>query len=153
MSRVDAVRTIYAAMKAGDGATLDAWLAADVVWEHGAESHKVPWIPFRQGKADVASAFSTAAVDQSYTFEPSTFFEADDRVTALVTFELHVPVPGNAGTESLSWQETHQWFFDADGRVTRFRQKSEALAGESPVTARGKVLPFVRAPRAGLAWH
>lgn len=156
MSRVPAVKDLYAAMRRGDDAVIQAGLADDVSWEHGTESGKLPWVPFRSGKADVSDAFRTAAVDSTYDFEPTAFFESGDRVTALVTFTLHVPVAGDDTPETLSWQETHQWRFDAAGLVRGFRQRSDvgSVSGTgSTGEVRGRVLPFERPLRVGLAWQ
>lgn len=153
MSHVQAVKDLYAAMRRGDDAAILAGLADDVSWEHGSESHKLPWVPFRSGKAEVFDAFRSAAIDNTYDFEPTTFFESGDRVTALVTFTLHVPVAGDDKPETLSWQETHQWQFDVAGLVRSFRQRSDVNHTGSPDDVRGRVLPFERPLRVGLAWR
>lgn len=152
-SRVQAVKDLYAAMRTGDDAAIQAGLAEDVTWEHGSESHRLPWVPFRSGRAEVFDAFRTAASDSTYDFEPTTFFEAGDRVTALVTFTLHVPVAGDDNPETLSWQETHQWQFDTHGLVRNFRQRSDLSEAATPGDSRGRVLPFERPLKVKLAWQ
>jgi hypothetical protein len=141
-----------AALRRGDAPTILARLADDVTWEHGTDSAKVPWVQIRCGKDDVGDAFRKTDSVDAYRFEASTFFESDNVVTALVTFELPIPTSEPNGVRVHTWQEVHQWFFNADDQVSRFRQRADRSGRDAGHGGQGKLLPFAR-PAVALAWH
>jgi hypothetical protein len=74
-------------------------------------------------------------------------------VSAVVAFTLHLQGADGEPSKPMSWQETHQWQFDASGLVRRFRQRSDIATAKAPSDTRGRLLPFARPLRVMLAWQ
>jgi len=143
MSHVPLLKALYAAMERGDSAALLEAVDADVVWEHGTESSKLPWVPYRQGRADVVAGLRLTDPATMVRFEPLAFLESGADVTARVGVAVARPVTAPAtasvAAPAIEWREVHQWRFDAGGRIVRLRQRSER--GDSD-TRRGTLLSF-----------
>jgi len=120
VAHTDSVRRIYEAFGRADVAAILSHLADDVEWEYGVNSTDVPWLQPRRGKARVPEFFQALSALDIQRFEPTHFLETEAIVVVLVKLEATVRSTGRRIVEE---DEVHIWYFDAAGRVTRFRHR------------------------------
>ncbi len=120
MAHIDTVKTIYEAFGKGDVGTILDQLVDDVEWEYGINSTDVPWLQPRKGRARVAEFFQALGGMEIKTFLPKAFFSSDDAVLVLIELEASVRTTGRRIKEE---DEVHIWYFDAAGKVSRFRHR------------------------------
>jgi ketosteroid isomerase-like protein len=123
------VQTMYAAFGRGDVAGVLAHLTDNVDWRLNVDpsapgAKQVPdFRPFR-GKADAGEFFKIIGSDcEFHTFQPTTFFTADQEVAVRVNIELTVRKTGRR----IKLESMHVFTFDASGRVSRFVEYLDSL--------------------------
>ena len=120
MRHSETVRHIYSAFQHGDIPAILERLADDVEWEYSIAPLGVPWLDRRRGRAEVPLFFAAHAGFDLHRFEPKTFLESGNVVVVLIDVDLTVKATGRRVTEE---DEVHIWYFDGDGRVSRFGHK------------------------------
>jgi len=122
MANIDTVAAIYEAFGRGDIEAILGRLAEDVEWEYGASSTDVPWLQPRRGRADVGGFFASLAALEFHRFEVSTLLA--DAGGSTVVGLCQVEVSGRTtGARFLEADETHIFYFNAEGLVQRFRHR------------------------------
>jgi ketosteroid isomerase-like protein len=122
MSNLRTTQEIYQAFGRGDVPAILAELSDSVDWDYGPASTDVPWLQRRKGRDGAASFFASLEAIQIHTFAPKTFLESEGLVVALVDIEFTVKATGKRVVEE---DEVHIWRFDAQGKVARFRHRSD----------------------------
>lgn len=122
MSHAATVERIYQAFGRGDVSTILECLADDVEWEYGVNSTDVPWLQPRRGRADAANFFDALGEFRITKFEPTMLLEGDGVVVALIDLAGTVSATGRPIEEV---DEAHVWRFNAEGRVSRFRHRTD----------------------------
>jgi ketosteroid isomerase-like protein len=122
MSNLRTTQEIYQAFGRGDVPAILAKLSDSVDWDYGPASTDVPWLQRRKGRDGAASFFASLEAIQIHTFAPKTFLESEGLVVALVDIEFTVKATGKRVVEE---DEVHIWRFDAQGKVARFRHRSD----------------------------
>lgn len=120
MSNLTTVRAIYAAFARGDVPTILAHLDEHVDWEYGAGQTSVPWLQHRHGREGATEFFTSLQALAITKFAPKALLEGDGLVVALVDLEATVTATGRPIVEE---DEVHIWYFNAAGRVSRFRHR------------------------------
>lgn len=120
MSNLTATRAIYAAFGRGDVATIPSHLDEPVDWEYGAGVTPVPWLQHRHGRDGAAEFFASLQALSISKFVPKALLEGDGFVVALVDLECQVTATGKPIVEE---DEVHIWYFNAAGKVSRFRHR------------------------------
>jgi uncharacterized protein len=120
MSHSGTVGEIYAAFQRGDIPAILSRLADDVEWEYSIQPAGVPWLEPRRGRSDVQGFFAAMAAFELHRFEPKVFLESGNIVVVLIDVDLTVKATGKRITEE---DEVHIWYFDPEGRATRFGHK------------------------------
>jgi uncharacterized protein len=120
---VEAVQAIYAAFAKGDVPTILSHLREDVVWEHDALDHGIPWLTPRRGRASVTQFFESLAALDIQKFEPVDLLASETRVVGIIWGELVVRKTGKV----IKDLELHVWTFDAQGKVSQFRHVVDTL--------------------------
>jgi hypothetical protein len=80
----------------------------------------VPWLDRRVGRAEVPQFFAAMSEFTLHRFEPKTFLESGNVVVVLIDVDLTVNSTGRRVTEE---DEVHIWYFDPQGRVSRYGHK------------------------------
>lgn len=124
MSHVKTVQTIYEAFGRGDVPTILGHLADDVEWEYGHVSTNVPWLQPHRGRARVTGFFQAMADMEIQKFEPKTFLADGNVVAVLIDLEATVRSTKRRIVEE---DEVHLWYFDANGKVSRFRHRADTF--------------------------
>lgn len=122
MTPRETVQSIYAAFGRGDIPAILATMAEDVDWEYNAFPNPVPWLQPRRGRAGVQAFFEALAALEFNQFEPRHFLAEGPLVVALCDVTLTVKATGKQIVEP---EEVHIWHFDDQGRVARFRHRSD----------------------------
>jgi hypothetical protein len=129
-SATQIVQTMYAAFGRGDIAGILAHLTDNIDWHLNVDpaapgAKQVPdFRPFR-GRADVQEFFKIIGSDlEFHSFQPQTFFAADNEVAVRVTMDLTVRKTGRR----TKLESMHVFTFDASGRVSRFVEYLDSLA-------------------------
>jgi ketosteroid isomerase-like protein len=120
MKHSDTVRQIYAAFQRGDVSTILTYLADDIEWEYSSQRLGVPWLEPRRGRDEVPGFFAAMAGFDLHLFQPKVFLEEGNVVVVLIDVDLVVKATGRRVTEE---DEVHIWYFDPQGRVSRFAHK------------------------------
>ena len=120
MRHTETVRYIYSAFQRGDIPAILDRLSDEVEWEYSITPLAVPWLERRRGRAEVPLFFAAHAGFELHRFEPKTFLESGNIVVVLIDVDLTVKSTGRRVTEE---DEVHIWYFDLQGRVTRFGHK------------------------------
>jgi ketosteroid isomerase-like protein len=123
MKHSETVGRIYAAFRRGDIAGILGDLADDVEWEYSIEPMGVPWLDRRRGRSEVSGFFAAMANFELHQFEPKVFLENGNVVVVLIDVALTVKATGKRVVEE---DEVHIWYFDQQGRVTRFGHKVDS---------------------------
>jgi ketosteroid isomerase-like protein len=133
MKNLETVQQIYANFGQGNIPAILEQLADSIEWEYGINSTKVPWIQPHKGRQEVIQFFQSLAALEFDNFQVKTLLEADNVVVGLVDVELTIKANGRRITEE---DEVHIWYFDSEGKVSRFRHRVDthqqwmALQGE-----------------------
>jgi ketosteroid isomerase-like protein len=122
VSHIGTVQGIYQAFGRGDVPAILAQLAPNVEWEYGINSTDVPWLQPRQGRDPVAGFFQSLAALDIQKFQPKTFLESGNVVVVLLDLEGTVR---STGRRIIEEDEAHIWYFDAAGKVSRFRHRAD----------------------------
>lgn len=125
MAHADTVQQIYAAFGRGDIPSILDRLAEDVDWEYDLAPNDIPYLQRRRGRAEVGAFFQALDALEFERFEVHTIVEQGALVVGLANIELRVKATGRRIHEE---DETHLWWFDAQGRVARFAHKVDTLA-------------------------
>jgi ketosteroid isomerase-like protein len=120
MTNLETVQQIYAAFGRGDIPGILDHLAENIEWEYGITSTDIPWLQPRHGRAEVPKFFEALGAFEFHTFQPKTFLESGNVVVALIDVDLTVKATGTRIAEE---DETHIWYFNSEGRVSRFAHK------------------------------
>lgn len=120
MTPMETVHHIYAAFQRGDIPAILDCMADDVEWEYSIAPLGVPWLERRRGRAEVPQFFASHVFFDLHRFQPKTFLASDNVVVVLIDVELTVKATGRRVVEE---DEIHIWYFDAQGRVSRFGHK------------------------------
>lgn len=120
MGNIEKVQQVYELFGRGDIPAILEHLAANVEWEYDVISTNVPWLQRRQGRDEVPKFFESIAEFELRRFEPKTFLESGNVVVVLINIELLVKATGMTVVEE---DEVHIWYFDAEGKVSRFAHK------------------------------
>jgi ketosteroid isomerase-like protein len=120
MGNTEKVQHIYESFGRGDVPAILEHLAETVEWEYGIVSTDVPWLQKRRGRGEVPKFFESLAEFEMQKFEPKTFLENDNVVVVLLDVEFKVKATGTTVVEE---DETHIWYFDSEGKVSRFAHK------------------------------
>lgn len=118
MSRVPAVREIYAAFARGETPAILEKLSDSVEWEYGLAQNGVPWLQPRRGRQGAKEFFESLGALEFHKFVPKVMLEAPGVVVVLLDLEVTVKATGRRIVEE---DERHIWHFDGDGQVVRFR--------------------------------
>ncbi len=135
MSNLETVQHIYAAFGQGDIPVILDHLAEDIEWEYAITSPITPWLQPRHGRTAVLQFFEALSAFEFHKFQPKTFLENGSVVVALIDVALTVKATGRKIVEE---DETHIWYFNAEGKVNRFAHKIDthqhwiAYRGEVP---------------------
>lgn len=127
---VETVQQLYAAFARGDIPALLAGLHPDVDWRLNVDfaapgAKRIPDFQPCRGHAGVAGFFTAIGRDlEFHAFTPDAFFTGGDEVLVRVQMAITVRSTGRA----LNIESLHAFAFDADGRVTRFREYLDTLA-------------------------
>ncbi len=118
MGALATIRTIYESFGRGDIGAIVAQLEADVVWEHDATDHGIPWLEPGRGLDHALSFFAVVGAQlQISKFDLRGLFEAGDQVIAVIDIEATVKTTGHAYRDL----ELHLWTFGPSGKVSKFR--------------------------------
>jgi ketosteroid isomerase-like protein len=118
MSHVETIEEIYAAFRRGDIRSIMDKLDDGVEWDVEVPVPGVPWLQPRRGKSEVPAFFQSLAPLSFPTLDPHTFFEAGDRVLALIHLEVdHAP----SGKHYSVPYEGHLWSFNEAGRIVKYQ--------------------------------
>ncbi|HEX8737326.1 MAG TPA: nuclear transport factor 2 family protein [Pyrinomonadaceae bacterium] len=120
MGNTEKVQQIYESFGRGDVPAILEHLADTVEWEYGVISTDVPWLQKRRGRGEVPKFFESLAEFEMQKFEPKTFLENGNVVAVLLDVEFTVKATGIRVVEE---DEVHIWYFDAEGKVSRFAHK------------------------------
>ena len=126
-SKIEKVRSLYAAYARGDLEAARADLADDVDWAAEAASNSAPWYGNYRGKSEVPAFFAAIASNVEISeFDVVSITANDTDVIAIVHWTYNVPATGK--TASMYMQH---WFRFTDGEITFFRgsEDSEQSAG------------------------
>jgi hypothetical protein len=72
----------------------------------------------------VVEFFETLRAIEFHRFHPVRLFETDNVVVALINLEATVRATGKRVVEE---DEAHIWYFDSQGKVSRFRHRVDTL--------------------------
>jgi ketosteroid isomerase-like protein len=122
VNNVETVQKIYEAFGRGDIAAILGHLTPDVEWEYGLVSTDVPWLQPQHGAGEVPRFFEALRALDFQRFEPKAFLESGDLVVVLVDFEATVASTRQRIVEE---DEVHIWYFNAAGKVRRFRHRAD----------------------------
>lgn len=123
MSNANTVRDIYAAFGRGDAPAIIERLSDDIEWEYAYADYGVPYLVPRRGRAAVAGFFAALASTAEVTrFEVKAVVGDGELVVALCDLGLTVKATGRSIAET---DEPHLWWFDARGRVRKFRHAAD----------------------------
>jgi ketosteroid isomerase-like protein len=135
MNPIETVKGIYAAFGRGDIPAIVDAVSEDVVWEYAyaADTHSViPWLTPRRAKTGVFGFFQALGAGLTVErFELNAVLGEGSRVVALVDLDAVVK---NTGVRIVERDEVHVWYFDAAGKVVRFRHASDTLQHFRAVT-------------------
>ena len=120
MSNIETIQSIYDAFGRGDVPAILARLSEDVEWEYGVNSTDVPWLQPRKGRSGAAEFFQSLGALDFRDFRVTFIAGSGDMVVALCDVEAVVRETGKTFVEA---DETHVWYFGADGLVSRFRHR------------------------------
>lgn len=123
-SNLPAVQAIYAAFGRGDIPAILSYLSPSVDWDYGYEDSTIPWLQHGHGHAGAAAFFSSLTALEFHHFQPKTLLEGPGIVVSLVDVEATVNATGKRIREE---DEVHIWYFDEEGKVTRFRHQVDTL--------------------------
>ena len=123
MSNIETVQEIYAAIGRGDIPAVLEVLADSVEWEYGVNSTDVPWLQPGCGRAYVAELFAKLALLlEIHQLQRTAFLESGNIVVVLFDLEMTVKATGRKIVEE---DEVNIWHFNSEGRVSRFRHRSD----------------------------
>jgi ketosteroid isomerase-like protein len=122
MTNLEKVQDIYKAFGEGDIPRILSYLSPAVEWEYGVNSTDVPWLQPRRGPADVASFFAALGAFDIKRFGINRIVASGDLVIGVVELDAVVKATGRPVVEQ---DEVHLWYFDASGKVVRFRHRSD----------------------------
>lgn len=118
------IGAIYEAFGAGDVPGVLAFLSDDCAWEswqdNSSQRAGVPWFTERTGPQDIAGFFAVIGAGELHDFQVHALMEGPDRVAAEIEIDL---TP--AGATRYRDEEMHLWYFDADGKVCKFRHYAD----------------------------
>jgi hypothetical protein len=120
MIHLQSAREIYEAFGRGDIPAILSKLSTSVDSEYGLISTDVPWLQNRRGHDGAGAFFASLAAVQIHRFAAKGLFENGNVVVALVDIEFTVKATGKQVVEE---DEVHIWYFDEQGKVTRFRHR------------------------------
>jgi ketosteroid isomerase-like protein len=123
MTALEVVRDIYDSFGRGDIASILGHMSDDVEWEYGLTPMGVPWLEPRRGRHEVPRFFEAMAGFDLHRFQPKTFLANESVVVVLIDVDLTVKSTGKRIVEE---DEVHIWYFDSQGRVTRFGHKLDS---------------------------
>jgi ketosteroid isomerase-like protein len=121
MSNLQTVQTIYEAFGRGDVPTILEKLADDVDWDYAYRRapNPIPWLQARRGRAGAAAFFESIATGLDvHSFAPKVLLEGQGVVMVIFDIECTVKRTGKRIVEN---DEAHIWYFDDQGKVSRFR--------------------------------
>lgn len=125
-----AVQQLYAAFGRGDIPALLAALHPEIDWRLNVDPHapgaaRIPDFQPFHGREGVARFFQDIGRDlEFHAFTPEAFFEGKNEVIVRVHMTITVRPTG----KSLTVESLHAFSFDAEGRITRFREYLDTLA-------------------------
>ena len=119
------VGQIYEAFGRGDTLTILQHIADDVQWEYAWDQSPMPWLAPGCGRGHVDRFFTVLAEHLDFNrFEVNHVLSGDGLVVALVSLDATVKSTGKHIVET---DEAHIWYFDADGKVRKFRHAADTL--------------------------
>jgi uncharacterized protein len=119
------VGQIYEAFGRGDVPTILKHVADDVQWEYAWNESPMPWLVPGCGPGHVAGFFSALAEHLEFQrFELNHLLAGEGVVVALVSLDATVKSTGKHIVET---DEAHIWYFDANGKIRRFRHAADTL--------------------------
>jgi|EndMetStandDraft_5_1072996.scaffolds.fasta_scaffold12135_4 uncharacterized protein len=119
---VAVVQAIYEAFGRGDIPAILGHLADDVEWEYGVNSTDVPWLQPRRGRAAVTGFFEALAALDIHSFKVNALL-ADAGANVVVALAALDATVRSTGMRIVEEDEAHMWYFDAAGKVARFRHR------------------------------
>ena len=120
MSNISTIQELYNAFRRGDIPMILSKLSDEIEWEYGVISTTVPWLQRGVGHEGASAFFASLEGMEIHTFVPKMFFEGDNIVVVLLDVEFTVKATGKRVFEE---DEIHIWWFDAEGKVARFRHR------------------------------
>ena len=127
MSNIATVQDIYDAFGKGDVPRILGHVSPRADWEYGAGASDVPWLQRRSGREGAAEFLSSLADLQFEQFQPKTFLESRDLVVVLLDIAATV---ASTGRRIVEVDQVHLWHFDKDGKVERFRHRTDTLQAQ-----------------------
>ena len=125
MSNIDTVRAIYEAFGKQDVPAILERIAEDVEWEYAYPDRGIPWLAPRRGREGALGFFQAVGAELAFErFEIAAICGDGDVVIALANLTATVRRTGKRIVEE---HEAHLWWFDAKGRVRRFRHAADTL--------------------------
>ena len=121
---VATVHELYARFQRGDVPAILEMLHPDVVWEHDAVDHGIPWLRPGRGREHVAGFFGALAGLEFHAFAPEAILADAHHVGVFVRHDLTVRATG----KRLTGVELHYWTFDAEGRIIAMKHFVDTLA-------------------------
>jgi ketosteroid isomerase-like protein len=115
-SNVATVSTIYEAFGRGDIPFILSRLADDVEWDNR-ESHGIPLLVPRRGKAEVALFFQELSNIELQSFSVKNLFDGGSNVVAWIGISWKWKPSGRVFSDAFA---LHLWEFDSAGKATRF---------------------------------
>ena len=116
MSNVATVNKIYEAFGRGDVPFILSCLADDVKWDDR-ESHGIPLLVPRRGRAEVGLFFQELRNIELLSFSVKNLFDGDSSVVAWISISWKWKASGRVFSDSVA---LHLWEFDSAGKVSRF---------------------------------
>jgi ketosteroid isomerase-like protein len=130
MSHVQTVQEIYGAFGSGDIPTLLGHLADDVAWEqwenNTLQNSGAPWFKEHGSRDGAAEFFGVIGQWDVNHFAVLSLMDGGDRVAAEIEIDMGLP-----GGVTLRDEEMHVWYFDDDGKVSKFRHYVDTAKHEA----------------------
>jgi ketosteroid isomerase-like protein len=116
INNVATVNSIYEAFGRGDVPFILSTLADDVEWDHR-ESHGIPLLVPRRGRAEVGLFFQELSRIELQSFTVKQLFDGGENVVAWISISWRWKSSGRVFRDDIG---LHLWQFDAAGKVKRF---------------------------------